>query len=173
MPDGGDVANNTSGGPNSFEGVVLTDLIPYVEASYCAWPASAGRAIGGLSRGGYWALEIAFRHPDLFASVGGHSVALLDIAAGPAINPEQTGLVNDLGPLRIYLDIGLEDYLRPHVERLHQGLVAIGRDHTWLLNSGRHEEGYWQAHLGDYLTWYSAPWPLERSSYPPCASRLP
>jgi enterochelin esterase-like enzyme len=168
LPDGGDAANQTSGGPFSFEGVVLSDLIPFVESNYCAWAAADGRAIGGLSRGGYWALEIAFRHPELFSSVGGHSAALLDIAAGPAENPLFTGPANDLGRLRIYLDVGESDYLRPSIEPLHQALLTAGKSHTWLLNEGAHEEAYWMAHLVEYLTWYAEPWPRLRAVYPAC-----
>jgi enterochelin esterase-like enzyme len=168
MPDGGPIANNTSGGPASYEGVILNDLIPFVQTSYCAWNDPAGRAIGGLSRGGYWALEIAFRHPDQFASVGGHSAALLDVAAGPDLNPQHTGLGNDLGDLRIYLDIGRDDYVIYNVRRLHEEMETAGIPHTWVLNDGRHEEAYWGDHLADYLHWYTFPWPPDRDTYPPC-----
>ena len=168
MPDGGPIANNTSGGPNSYEALVLDELIPLVEATYCAWPDAGGRAIGGLSRGGYWALEIAFRHPDRFASVGAHSPALLDTKAGPDLNPQHTGLSNELGDLRVYFDIGRDDYLIANIQRLHEEMVAAGVTHTWALNDGRHENAYWSAHLADYLAWYTAPWPEDRKLYPPC-----
>jgi enterochelin esterase-like enzyme len=56
-----------------FEHFVVTDLIPWVEAHTPARPDREARAIGGISRGGFWALEIAFRHPRLFSAVGGHS----------------------------------------------------------------------------------------------------
>lgn len=168
MPEGGWMADNTSGGPGSYESVVLDDLLPWVEANFCVWPEPAGRAIGGLSRGGYWALEIAFRHPHLFNSAGGHSAALLDTFAGPTINPRQTALTNDLGDLRIYLDIGRDDYLRANTIQLHEEMEAAGVPHTWVLQDGRHEEAYWSAHVDDYLRWYAAPWPLDRSAYPPC-----
>lgn len=171
MPDGGWVANNTSGGPGSYETVIVNDLIPFVEEQYCVWPAANGRAIGGLSRGGYWALEIAFRHPQLFASVGGHSAALLDRFAGPAFNPQQTALSQDLGDLRIYLDIGESDYVIHNVRRLHEAMTAAGIAHTWVLNNGRHENAYWSAHLEEYLQWYTVPWPHRRGTYPPCPSR--
>ena len=168
MPNGGPLANNTSGGPNSYEALILDELIPFIEATTCAWPDAAGRAIGGLSRGGYWALEIAFRHPDHFASVGGHSAALLDTQVGTDMNPQHTGLTNDLGDLRIYFDIGRDDYLIANIQRLHEEMAAAGVAHTWALNDGRHENAYWSAHLADYLAWYTAPWPEDRNLYPPC-----
>ncbi len=169
MPDGGRTANMTSGGPGSFETLVLQELIPFAEATYCLWPEPAGRAVGGLSRGGYWALEIAFRHAELFGAVGGHSAALLDTVAGPDLNPQYTGLSRDLGDLRIYLDVGAEDYVRTNVERLHEDMAAASVPHTWQINPGGHDEAYWSAHVADYLAWYGAPWPHRRQDYPPCA----
>lgn len=168
MPNGGWLANNTSGGPGSYESLVLNDLMPHIESEYCVWAEPHARAIGGLSRGGYWALEIAFRFPDQFASVGGHSAALLDEYAGPTINPQYTALSNPLGDLRIYLDIGADDYLRTNTIQLHNDMEAAGVVHTWHLNEGRHEDAYWAAHVGEYLRWYGEPWPFERESYPGC-----
>ena len=37
------LANNTSGGPGSYEQLVLDDLIPYVESNYCTWAAPGSR----------------------------------------------------------------------------------------------------------------------------------
>ena len=106
MPYSGEPALYTSGGPRSYETVILQDLTAYAEAAYCASPDPKFRALGGLSRGGYWSLEIAFRNPEAFISVGAHSAALLDEYAKPDVNPQFTALSSDLGDLRIYLDIG-------------------------------------------------------------------
>lgn len=168
MPAGGWLADNTSGGPASYESLVVNELIPHIEATSCAWAEPAGRAIGGISRGGYWALEIAFRFPEQFVSVGGHSAALFDSFAGPEVNPQQTALRNDLGDLRIYLDIGDNDHVRVNTIRLHDDMVAAGVAHEWYLNAGRHEDAYWSAHALDYLRWYGEEWPVARESYPLC-----
>ncbi|MCB0020991.1 MAG: hypothetical protein KDE09_24515, partial [Anaerolineales bacterium] len=168
MPDGGYPANYTSGGAGSYETLVLDELIPYIEANYCVWGEPAGRAIGGLSRGGYWALEIAFRHADQFVSVGGHSPALLDIAAGPTLNPEYTVFNNDLGDLRLYLDIGIDDYLSGQIETWHEAIAAAGIPHIWALNPGGHDEPYWTGNGPAYLDWYTEPWSPVRASYPAC-----
>lgn len=170
MPNGGWIANNTSGGVGSFESLILGDLIPHIENTYCAWPKREGRAIGGLSRGGYWALEIAFRNPEAFQSVGGHSPALLDIAAGPDLNPQYTGLGDRVRELRIWFDIGQDDYVLANILRLHEDMVKAEIPHTWQLQEGTHEDQYWEAHVADYVAWYSEPWPLDRELYPPCAT---
>lgn len=168
MPDGGWLARNSSGGADSYETLILSDLIPFIETNYCAWKERDGRAIGGISRGGYWALEIAFRHPDQFASVGGHSAALLDIAAGPELNPQYTGVNNRLGTLRIYFDIGEDDAAMTNIQQLHNDMTRQGIPHEWIVNPGRHEEVYWAGHLREYLLWYMAPFPPNRSTFPFC-----
>ena len=60
----------------AWEDYLTTDLIGHVEANYRALPERGGRAITGFSMGGYGALTIGFRNPDLFASVGSQSGAL-------------------------------------------------------------------------------------------------
>jgi enterochelin esterase-like enzyme len=168
MPDGGQIAQNTSGGPGSFEQLILADLIPHIETNYCVSAAADGRAIGGLSRGGYWAMEIAFRNPSEFGAVAGHSAALLDVAAGPSVDPQMTALTNDLGKLRIYLDIGKDDWVLNNTLRLHEEMLDAGVLHTWLFNDGGHNDTYWSAHVAEYLAWYSEAWPFARDQYPPC-----
>lgn len=168
MPDGGWPSNFTSGGERSYGGIITEELIPHVDATYCTAADPAYRAVGGVSRGGYWSLEAAFRRPELFASVGGHSASLYDSAAGPDVNPQVTGVTHDLGALRIYLDIGENDWLIPNLRRLHEDLTAAGVAHVWQLNDGVHEDAYWERHSAEYLRWYGAPWPVARSAYPAC-----
>ena len=169
MPQGGWAMRHTSGGTGSFEAVILEELIPHIEATTCAWADGAGRAIGGLSRGGYWALEIAFRHPMAFASVGGHSAALLDIAAGPELNPQYTGVTNALGLLRVYLDVGDQDWgSLPNLQRLHEDMENAGIPHEWHLNTGGHDDTYWSGQLTAYLNWYTAVWSMNRTQHPVC-----
>jgi S-formylglutathione hydrolase FrmB len=59
-----------------YEDAIIKDLIPHVEKSYRALGAPASRAIQGLSMGGYGALLLAFKHPEIFSSVTAHSSAL-------------------------------------------------------------------------------------------------
>lgn len=168
MPDNGWLANTTTSGPASYEGFVLNELIPHIEKSYCAWSAQAARAVGGVSRGGYWSLMMAFRRPDVFRSVAAHSPALIDDFAGPAEDPRVTGVVNDLGDLRIWIDIGQRDPYLVQAQPLHDALAADGVAHEWRVEPGIHEPAYWQARLNDYLLWYSAGWPTDRATLPDC-----
>jgi enterochelin esterase-like enzyme len=170
MPDNGWLANTTTSGPASYEGFVLNELIPHIENTYCAWAEPAGRAVGGLSRGGYWSLMMAFRRADLFRSVGAHSPALIDSYAGPAEDPAITGVTNNLGDLRIRLDIGERDPFLVQARPLHEALAGAGVPHEWHINPGTHEEAYWRERVGEYLAWYSDGWAVERTVLPVCAN---
>jgi enterochelin esterase-like enzyme len=121
-----------------------------------------------MSRGGYWSLEIAFRNADQFASVGGHSASLYDLYGGPDVIPQSTGLTNDLGDLRIYFDVGENDWVIANLRKLHEDMEEIGLDHDWVVNEGWHENEYWASHTREYITWYSEPWPMRRDAYPIC-----
>ncbi|MGH2536711.1 MAG: alpha/beta hydrolase [Candidatus Promineifilaceae bacterium] len=169
MPDSGRLGNMTSGGPASIEGVTVNDLLPFVEQNFCAWPAAAGRSIGGISRGGYWALEIAFSHTDLFGAVSGHSSHLRFETDPARYNPLATYAAFDLSRLRIWLDRGESDFLRHGQDQLHASLDAAGIGHHYFVNPGGHSDDYWAAHLGEYLDWHLSAWPLDPAAYPACA----
>jgi S-formylglutathione hydrolase FrmB len=59
-----------------YEDAIVKDLIPYIESSYRAIGTPGGRAIQGISMGGFGALMIAFKHPEMFSSVTAHCAAL-------------------------------------------------------------------------------------------------
>lgn len=61
----------------AYEDLVTRDTIAYAEANYRVRRERAGRALFGVSMGGYAALRIALSHPDLYAAVATHSAMLL------------------------------------------------------------------------------------------------
>ncbi|HEY6328698.1 MAG TPA: alpha/beta hydrolase family protein [Blastocatellia bacterium] len=68
-----------------YEDAIVADLIPYIEKTYRTIGTPAGRAIQGISMGGFGALVIAFKHPEMFSSVTTHCAALfttLPVATG-------------------------------------------------------------------------------------------
>jgi len=64
----------------AYEDLVTKDAIAFAESNYRVRRERAGRALLGVSMGGYAALRIALSHPDLYAAVATHSAMLL---AGP------------------------------------------------------------------------------------------
>jgi S-formylglutathione hydrolase FrmB len=73
MPEGGSSYYTNAVDPpqDRYEDYITQDLIADVERRFPAAPGRANRAIIGLSMGGFGAVKIALRHPDLFAFVGG------------------------------------------------------------------------------------------------------
>src|SRR5499433_3014831 len=73
---------NTRDGSEKWEDVIVTEFIPLIESSYRVNATRATRGISGTSMGGYGALKIAMKHPDLFGSASAHSAVLLqDLSA--------------------------------------------------------------------------------------------
>ena len=64
-------------GSVAWETALVDDLLPAIDARFRTIPGRAGRAIAGLSMGGYGAVHLALRHPDQFAAVASLSGALL------------------------------------------------------------------------------------------------
>ena len=71
-----------------YEDYVTMDLVKHVESTYRARKDRNNRAIAGTSMGGYGALKAAFRHPDLYASVAGHS-PIVFLGKNPLDVPDQ------------------------------------------------------------------------------------
>jgi enterochelin esterase-like enzyme len=167
MPNSWGIDRNPDGGPGSLEEAVVEDLLPYVEKRYCAWNTREGRAVGGLSRGAFWALEIAFRHPDLFASVGGHSPAVFWDNAPPQYNPYYLADdATDLESLRLFLDVGEEDWLAKWVARFRERLDERGLTYTFVTAPGDHGFAYWRTQATAYLDFYTAIWPTDWRELP-------
>jgi S-formylglutathione hydrolase FrmB len=80
-----------------YETYIVKDLIDHVDATYRTIATRDGRAIAGLSMGGFGALELALRHRDLFAAAASHSGVDSLVLAGPfpypAGHPDQAKLL--------------------------------------------------------------------------------
>lgn len=141
---------------NPFGDQVVKDLIPWVDKNYQTATDRKFRAIGGVSRGGNWAVRIGFLHWGLFGSVGAHSTPLFfgDLNRLPG----WFEIIPASKIPRIYLDIGQDDNDRIDVMAFEMKLSDLEIPHTWHLFPGLHEESYWKAHLEEYLLWYSTGW---------------
>ncbi len=68
---------DSADGTQKFEEYIRVDLLQEVERRFRVSTASSGRAIVGTSMGGYGALKIAFKYPQLFAAVAAGSPIVL------------------------------------------------------------------------------------------------
>lgn len=139
-----------------YDDALVYELLPWIETRYPVIPDRLHRAIGGLSRGAGWAMRIGLERADLFGSIGGHSLAQLksDFFSVPKWRkntPEE-----ELP--RIYLDIGLLDFVKDTARIFETRLSEYSYPHEWHLNQGSHTESYWSAHVDEYLIWYNSGW---------------
>ena len=152
------------------------DLVAHVEATYRVVPGRKGRALLGVSMGGYAALHIAFEQPGFVAAVATHSAMLLeqipsaDQGAGrwhmAAFNkvfgdPIDAALWAENDPLAwarkadpksapaLYFDCGAEDRygLASGHRELHRILDERGVAHAFELPPGDHGYEFVRARL--------------------------
>jgi S-formylglutathione hydrolase FrmB len=113
MPDGGAqgwytdwYAGDRTVAPR-WEAYHIGELVPWVDATYRTIARRSGRAVAGLSMGGYGALSYAARHPGTFAAAASFSGAL-EIGAADAWGPRSTNEAR----WRAHLPISIADRLR-------------------------------------------------------------
>jgi enterochelin esterase-like enzyme len=153
-----------------MEQAVVDVLMPAIERVYATGGTRELRAIGGLSRGGGWAMRIGLKHPDLFSAIGMHSPAILSPDLFIAWSWTRSIPLGETP--RIWIDVGQDDTHRPDVEELTRVLTDLSTPFVWHLYPGEHTAAYWSTHLPDYLLWYTAPW-REASAPAPTPSPLP
>jgi S-formylglutathione hydrolase FrmB/predicted ester cyclase len=81
MPDistayGGSFCVNSALNGN-HEDYIVNDIVPYIDANYRTLPSRNSRGIAGHCMGGYAAMYLSMRHPDVFGAVVSHSGTLM------------------------------------------------------------------------------------------------
>lgn len=163
----------------SYELVILEELLPRIENIFCTIENAEHRAIGGISRGGFWAFSLAMRHPDIFGIAGSHSGYFpSDLGEIPApFNPLEiatnSSFLQSAG-LRLYMDNGASDSSGPSQQRLSARLTGRSIPHTYQVHPvGEHNEDYWSAHVSEYLEFYGEDWERDYNQLPTCAEPSP
>ncbi len=173
MPNGNNAQHGDDDSP--FSKVIVGELIPEIENVFCTWNESRARAIGGLSRGGFWAYSVAYQHPDLFGRVGGHSPFFYD-GDYKVYNPYNLmDTAQGIERLKMAIDYGVDDHnVDTGIELFVDKLRAHGIEPQVVVNpDGAHTEDYWAAHVADYLAFYGAEWPFAVEGLPGCNQPSP
>lgn len=180
MPDGGNdwYTNAANNGPR-FEDYIADDLVRDVERKYRVIRARYGRAIAGLSMGGYGAIKIALRHPAEFVAAGSFSgafrateIAYDDSLAGPLKDEiyrvygpagSDTRAANDVaamaatapvaGASSFYLDCGTSDSFLASNRDVVAALQKRGFSYEYHEVPGAHSWDYWNARIAVFLPW--------------------
>ena len=178
MPYTGQIGNANSFPPDpSYETVLLEELVPSIDRDFCTIQNRDYRAIGGISRGGFWSISVAIRHPDVFGAAGGHSAAFDATNAPPAFNPldlaRNAPLLDDVN-LRLYVDNGADDFAGLGIQTFSTRLTQREIPHTYsIYPTGDHDEDYWSSHVGEYLEFYGEDWTRNISELPSCLEPSP
>jgi len=174
---------NSKDGKVRYEDFLLQEFFPFIEKKYRVSPGRANRAISGVSMGGYGALHLAFRHPQLFSSVSAHSAALIEklpafvnapqsprarVFGGTFGSPpdpvfwEQNSPIHRAAEmprflLKIYFDCGdQDDYgFETGATALDKILTARRIPHEFHIYPGRHDPVYFAAHIPASLAFHS------------------
>jgi len=85
--------NGGARGVPEWETFHIDELIPWIDHNLATIAGRDGRAIAGLSQGGFCSMSYAARHPDLFATALAYSGAP-DIAYDPEVVAPSTAIIN-------------------------------------------------------------------------------
>lgn len=176
---------NSRGGQERYEDFFIREFLVFIERRYRVRAQRPDRGIAGISMGGYGALHLAFRHPELFVSASAESAALIEkLPAVTVENPQQLSarrifggvfgtppdpafwnsqspltLARSFHPagLKIYFECGREDDygFDQGAQALHKILTSRGIPHEFQLASGGHNWLYFAERLPASLEFHS------------------
>ena len=163
-----------------FESYFVEELIPDVDRRFRTVAAREGRAVAGLSMGGYGSLKFGLKHPELFAFAASMSGALsvpswpLDATTPDWVRPSIARVYGPAGSdvrrandiFRIarempaervaslpyfYLDCGTEDFLLSNSRDFSALLIEKKIPHEFRELPGTHSWPYWDRQVQEIL----------------------
>ncbi len=175
MPDGGRGWYTNAIDGDAYEDDLITQVIGLIENDFPVTAKRSSRAIGGISMGGFGAVKLGLKHPELFASVTSHSGVLAFLrhpSESKAMCPEFTrifGTAPTDGPEdpfslaakanrkklpAIRIDCGDEDPFLEQNRAFHLHLEALEVAHEYQECSGTHNWQYWDLHVREALDFH-------------------
>ena len=185
MPDGGRSFYCDAAQGFAYETAIVGDLVGTVDRLFQTRRGRAGRAIGGLSMGGYGALKLALRFPEMFCSATSHSGAVHfghdfwhdrsefarivgePVCGGPndlyrIAEEHASGKRSPLPALRI--DCGADDFLSEDNRAFHAHLEKLGLAHEYAEFPGAHTWDYWDARVQEALAFHARNLGIEKAA---------
>ena len=179
MPDGGRGWYTNAKDPAGprYEDDLMIDVLGLVERTFPVRTERAGRAIGGLSMGGFGAIKLGLKHPKTFASVNSHSGAIgvarystgdvkdfrdeyLSIfGEAPTGGPEDCQSLAErvdhglIPSMRI--DCGVKDDLLEDNRSFHRHLESLHIPHEYAEFPGAHNWEYWDDHVQEAVMFHA------------------
>lgn len=170
-------------GTGNFGDYFVEDLVAHIDGEFRTVADRSRRAIGGLSMGGFGAVFLALRHPDLFGCAASISGALGSAHALPVrdfirqepfarmFGPQkgayareidlhalaQRRLAEGMAPA-LYMNCGTDDSLLPHNREFRAHLERIGYPHVYEEFDGAHNWDYFGEHAVEALQFVGRYW---------------
>ena len=179
MPDGGRGWYTNAAVGYAYEDDLIKDVVGLIDRTFPVKAERAGRAIGGLSMGGYGAVKIGLKHHEMFASVNSHSGAVAIVhrehrandpirdldpelerifGKSPGGGPEDPfAIVEKLDHGRIpalRIDCGKGDFLLDQNRAFHQHLESMRIPHEYEEFVGVHGWSYWDEHVQEAIAFH-------------------
>ncbi len=181
MPEGDSscYVNNYADPRLQWEDYIIKDLIPYIDGHYRTIASREGRAIAGNSMGGYGAMMLGLKYPQMFIAIASLSGAL-DAAEpqfggkikkpregrsfitddfGPVDNPNRAAddpfwLIQKLTPENcphLFLSVGSSDFLLEQNRRFISLLATLGFRYRYYEVPGNHAWPVWDEQIQNVL----------------------
>jgi S-formylglutathione hydrolase FrmB len=166
---------------SQFESYIVKDVVSKIDDTYRTNRSSKARTISGLSMGGYGALYLSARHPDVFCAAGSMSGALNPDMLGWKLPPEMATNIKKafgaiMGPIesvdysiysviamadamkkndtKLIFDCGVDDFLIEANRELHRRLLFNQTPHDYAERPGGHSWDYWQNALPHHVLFF-------------------
>jgi len=175
---------NSANGRVRYSDFFLHEFVPFIESKYRINGERQGRAISGISMGGYGAFRFAFAYPDKFSAVSAESAALITASPeelddtmqsgtplgavfGSPINVAYWNANNPfllakqhraaIGKLGIYFNCGNKDQFdfEDGAKTLDHQLDSERIKHEFHLYPGDHSASYFLSHLDEVMEFHS------------------
>ncbi|MEX0780409.1 MAG: alpha/beta hydrolase-fold protein [Balneolales bacterium] len=143
--------------PNTMDGkmeATFPDILNFVEDNYRVKKEKAGRAIAGLSMGGFHSLHISRYYPDTFNYVGLFSPAIMpgdDATSKVYENMDETLQRQKQNGYELYwIAIGKTDFLFDQVVGFRKKLDELGMPYEYRESEGGHTWRNWRNYLTEF-----------------------
>jgi enterochelin esterase family protein len=144
--------------PNTMDGTfegTFTDVIKFIEGNYRVKAEKSGRAIAGLSMGGFHSLHISRYYPNTFDYVGLFSAAIVpnDKVTSKVYENIDSTLKTQLknGYKLYWIGIGKADFLYKNVTEYRAKLDGLGMKYTYRESEGGHTWTNWRTYLSEFV----------------------
>ena len=143
--------------PNTMDGryeETFKDIIAFVESNYNVITSKSGRAIAGLSMGGYHSMHISRYYPNTFDYIGLFSAAIMPndkVTSKVYENVDATLQQQMKNGYRLYwIGIGKTDFLYKYNTEYRQKLDAMKMPYEFRESEGGHTWTNWRVYLSEF-----------------------